>query len=72
MSITAAEIREFGRVRGQRGVVTDMHELHSRADDGQALVDLLWVAVGGHGLALRWTQKSSPEERGSQGSESRR
>lgn len=38
-----------------------MHELQAQADDGQTLVDLLRVASGGHGPALRWIQKSSPE-----------
>lgn len=72
MSITAAEIREFGQVRGQGGVVTDMHEPQAQADDGQTLVDLLRVWSGGHGPALRWTQKSSPEERRSQHRQSQR
>ena len=72
MSTTAAEIPEFGRVRGQGGVLTDMHELQDQADDGQTLVDLLKVASGGHGPALRSTQKSSLEERRSPRWQSRR
>ncbi len=40
--------------------MTDTHDLHPQADDGQTLVDPLKVAYGGHGPARKMKSEVEP------------
>jgi hypothetical protein len=51
--MTAPDIGELVRVRGQHWVVTDVHEPDGAAGDGQTLIDLLSVSDGGYGTELK-------------------
>ena len=53
MSMTAPEIGELVRVRGQHWVVADVHGPDRSVVDGQTLVDLLSVSDGGYGDELQ-------------------
>ncbi|HUZ52131.1 MAG TPA: DISARM system SNF2-like helicase DrmD [Streptosporangiaceae bacterium] len=60
MSVTAPEIGELVRVRGQHWVVTDVHEPDAQAEAGQTLVDLLSVSDGGYGAELKVVWEVEP------------
>jgi superfamily II DNA or RNA helicase len=57
-AVTAPEIGELVRVRGQHWVVTDIHE--PREEQDQTLVDLLSVSDGGYGTELKVVWEIEP------------
>ena len=60
MSVTAPEIGKLLSVRGRHWVATDICQLHTKAGDGQSLMDLFSMSDSGHSTALKMVWEVEP------------